>query len=67
MLRKPSVIALSVLLASLALAAGASAATFSGTVVHKNARAHSFVVALRHGSLRAVHARHAPPWVAMSP
>ncbi len=60
MQRKPRVIALCAVLASLALAASASAATFSGTVVHKNARARGFVLALGNGSLRAVHARHAP-------
>jgi hypothetical protein len=45
----------------LVLAAGASAATLHGTVVHDNARAHSFVVAQRGGALKAVHARKLPP------
>jgi hypothetical protein len=58
--RSSILVALSTVLAALALAAGASAATFSGVVVHKNDRAHSFVVALRGGTLRAIHARHSP-------
>jgi hypothetical protein len=42
----------------LAVAAGtASAQTLRGTVVHRNARAHSFVVANSKGALSAVHAR----------
>lgn len=44
----------------LALASGASAATLSGTVVHKNAHAQSFVLAARGGALMAVHARRTP-------
>ena len=44
----------------LALSATASAATFSGVVVHHNTRARSFVVALGNGTLRSVHAGHAP-------
>ena len=44
----------------LVLASAASAATLSGTVVHKNAHAKSFVVAGRGGSLTAVHARRSP-------
>lgn len=43
------------------LAAGsASAATFRGVVVHRNHRAHSFIVALARGQLVAVHARTSP-------
>jgi hypothetical protein len=54
-------IQLSVAIAAvLALAAPASAATLRGTVVHRNARAHSFVVAGRHGALSAIHARRSP-------
>jgi hypothetical protein len=45
---------------TLLLAAGASAATFRGVVVHDNPRAHSFVVAGRGGRMRAVHARRLP-------
>ena len=60
MQRKPLFAALSAVLVVLIGATGASAATFSGTVVHKNARALSFVVALGNGSLRAVHTRHTP-------
>jgi hypothetical protein len=41
----------------LALAGTASAQTLRGTVVHRNARAHSFVVANSRGMLSAVHAR----------
>src|SRR5579864_797691 len=58
--RSNIVVALSTALAALALAASASAASFSGVVVHKDARAHSFVVALRGGALRAIHARRSP-------
>ncbi len=61
MYRRPHiVVALSTALATTALAASASAASFSGVVVHKDARAHSFVVALRGGALRAIHARRSP-------
>jgi hypothetical protein len=41
-------------------AAAAQAATVHGTVVHHNARAHSFVVADRAGHLYAIHAAHSP-------
>jgi uncharacterized membrane protein YgcG len=41
-------------------AAGASATTLHGVVVHDNARAHSFVVAAPGGRLTAIHARHLP-------
>ncbi len=41
--------------------AGAAQATVvHGTVVHRNARAHSFVVADRVGHLYAIHAKHSP-------
>jgi hypothetical protein len=40
--------------------ASASASTIKGTVVHRNARAHSFVVAALGGRLSAVHARRSP-------
>jgi hypothetical protein len=49
--------ALGCALASLALAGSASAAAIKGTVVHRNARAHSFVVATATGRLAAVHSR----------
>jgi uncharacterized membrane protein YgcG len=42
------------------LAAGASATTLRGVVVHDNQRAHSFVVAERGGVLKAVHASKLP-------
>jgi len=53
-------VALGVGIATLGFAASASAASFSGVVVHKEARAHSFVIALRGGGLRAIHARRSP-------
>jgi hypothetical protein len=42
------------------LAGAAEAKTVRGTVVHHNARAHSFSVADRAGRLYAIHARRAP-------
>lgn len=51
---------LGALLGALVVASSASAATFRGVVVHRNARAHSFAVALKGGRLVAVHARRAP-------
>jgi hypothetical protein len=46
---------------AMAAAAGAAqAAVVHGTVVHRNARAHSFVVADRAGHLFAIHAAHSP-------
>jgi len=54
------VVGLLVTVIVLAVSATASAATFSGVVVHHNARARSFVVALGNGALRSVHAGHAP-------
>jgi hypothetical protein len=41
-------------------AAPASAATLKGTVVHRNGHAHSFVVAMSHGRLAAIHASTSP-------
>ena len=46
--------------AALAAAAPASAARIGGTVVHQNHRGHSFVVAGKGGSLKAVHASKRP-------
>src|SRR3982074_1263507 len=54
---------LSAVAASVALCAFASAAsgaTLKGVVVHKNSRAHSFVVADRQGHLSAVHVKRGP-------
>jgi hypothetical protein len=51
--------ALAVALA-LGIASNASAATINGTVVHRNAHAHSFVVAARGGALSTLHARRSP-------
>ena len=42
------------------VASSASAATLHGVVVHRDARAHSFVVALANGRIAAVHARKSP-------
>lgn len=52
--------AVSALLAGSALAGTASAKMFTGTVVHSNKRAHSFVIAGRHGQMTEVHARRIP-------
>lgn len=41
-------------------ASSASAVTLRGTVVHRDARAHSFVIALANGRIDAVHARKSP-------
>jgi hypothetical protein len=54
-----SIVAVS-LFAAVGLSAQASASTIKGTVVHKNKRAHSFVVAARRGQLSAVHANRSP-------
>lgn len=40
--------------------AGAATPQVHGTVIHRNAKAHSFVVATRAGRLYAIHAAHAP-------
>jgi uncharacterized membrane protein YgcG len=53
-------VALAAVLGALGLAGPAAAATVRGVVVHHNARAHSFTVALPSGRLIAVHARHSP-------
>jgi hypothetical protein len=45
---------------ALGVAAPAGAQTLSGTVVHHNRHAHSFVVAAKGGELRAVHAHKLP-------
>jgi hypothetical protein len=57
---KFAIAALIAAISTIGLAGEASARTFKGTVVHKNARAHSFVVALPSGRLQAVHARRSP-------
>jgi hypothetical protein len=54
-----SIVAISLFI-GVGLSAQASASTIKGTVVHKNKRAHSFVVAGRRGQLSAVHARRSP-------
>jgi hypothetical protein len=46
--------------AALLPAAAADAKVLHGTVVHRNHKAHSFVVAGRSGKLSAIHARSAP-------
>jgi hypothetical protein len=52
--------AMAAISAALVPAAGASAASLRGVVVHQDARAHSFVLAGARGRLAAVHARHLP-------
>jgi hypothetical protein len=47
-------------LAALGVATPAGAQTLTGTVVHHNRHAHSFVVAVKGGELRAVHAHRLP-------
>lgn len=61
-MRIPRTRALALAAAALTLgaAAPAGAQVLHGTVVHHNARAHSFVLAVRGGGLRAVHAHHLP-------
>jgi uncharacterized membrane protein YgcG len=46
--------------ATASVAGAAQAAVVHGTVVHRNARAHSFVVADHAGHLYAIHARRSP-------
>ena len=58
--RRLTIGALAALLLAGVAAAPASAATLKGTIVHRNSHAHSFVVALAHGRLVAVHARSSP-------
>lgn len=48
------------LAAVLGLSAQASARTIKGTVVHRNSKAGSFVVAGRHGQLSAIHTSRSP-------
>lgn len=48
------------LAASLLFATGAEAKPLKGTVVHRNHKAHSFVVANAKGRLASVHAKHNP-------
>jgi hypothetical protein len=57
---RSTVVLIAVMAGVLAPAAGASAATLRGTVVHDNARAHSFVLAGPRGALTAIHARRLP-------
>jgi uncharacterized membrane protein YgcG len=45
---------------ALSAASTASARTLRGTVVHRNARAHSFTLASRRGHLSAIHSRRTP-------
>jgi hypothetical protein len=58
--RRLAINAFAALLVAGAAAAPASAATLKGTVVHRNGHAHSFVVAMSHGRLAAIHARTSP-------
>lgn len=58
--RRLAINAVAALLVAGVAAAPASAATLKGTVVHRNGHAHSFVVAMAHGRLAAIHARTSP-------
>jgi hypothetical protein len=58
--RRLAITVLGALLVAGVAAGSASAATLKGTVVHRNSHAHSFVVAMSHGRLAAVHARTSP-------
>jgi hypothetical protein len=59
--RKPAYLVAGVCLAAvLGLSAQASARTIKGTVVHRNSKAGSFVVAGRRGQLSAIHTSHSP-------
>ncbi|MCW3046451.1 MAG: hypothetical protein JWO74_735 [Solirubrobacterales bacterium] len=58
--RRLAINASAALLVAGVAAAPASAATLKGTVVHRNAHAHSFVVAMSHGRLAAIHATTSP-------
>jgi hypothetical protein len=60
-LMSKSGLAVAALVFAMAPAAGASAASFRGVVVHQNTRAHSFVLSGPGGRLTAVHARHLAP------
>jgi hypothetical protein len=53
-------LAAATVVATASAAGAAQAAVVHGTVVHRNARAHSFVVADRTGHLYAIHAAHGP-------
>ena len=55
-----SLAVLAVAVPALGSASAASARTLRGTVVHTNARAHSFTIAGRGGHLSAVHSRRIP-------
>lgn len=57
---KRAAAALAACAAMLVAANTASAKTLDGTVVHRNARAHAFVVASRGGHLTAIHAHRLP-------
>jgi hypothetical protein len=57
---KSAVAVVATVAAGLVPAAGASAATLRGVVVHEDGHAHSFVLAGPHGRLSAIHARHLP-------
>jgi uncharacterized Zn finger protein len=59
-LKSKSALAGGVLAAVMVPAAGASAASFRGAVVHQNPRAHSFVLTGAGGRLTAIHAGHLP-------
>jgi hypothetical protein len=58
--RRLAINAFAALLVAGVAAAPASAATLKGTVVHRNGHAHSFVVAMSHGRLAAIHASTSP-------
>jgi hypothetical protein len=57
---KPQLVTLSASAALLLAPSAASAAKLAGTVVHNNARSHSFVIADRAGHLSEVHVAHQP-------
>jgi len=59
-IHRTGVVAAAVAAALLALAVPAGAQSLSGTVVHHNRRAHSFVVAAKGGQMAAVHAASLP-------
>ena len=58
--RRTAVVGLLTAVAASCAAGAANAAVVHGTVVHRNARAGSFVVADRAGHLFAIHAAHSP-------
>ena len=57
MIRKIEIAGLATVLVLAFASANVSAQTLRGTVVHRNARAHSFVVANAHGALVAIHSK----------